>query len=321
MSGLLSVGKPQAARAVGRTEGPFKILLCAQMRRLCRELTPAALKVWLYHYARSNEGDTSHPRLDTIASGTNQNVKTVKHARKFLRVHGWLETTGWKPAHLGRGVPIEHPVFPKQASLRVQKAPLIDLSLRGQKAPGPKCPHRSRFKDLEVEEGSESAGSNHRFPLNPPKPTNALTPRTIEGKRQAAKEILLENGHDADVVEIALLRAAHLASELGKIPRLTAYFVRSGENSLGDEEELATCRRIAAQRKIDGIPMHASLQRDEWHDAAKIAFVHRSVEDADRLGRPAREIQAERLAHAAAAEPERASFAKRVRRALTGNAG
>jgi hypothetical protein len=163
MAASIHLAKFRPARASTGAREPFKILTTAEMRRLCRELTPAALKVWLYHYARSGEDDTSFPRLDTIASETNQNVKTVKHARKFLRKEGWLDTMGWRRVHSGRGVPIERAIFPAQASLKaenpasntrklkVQIAP-VSTDLKGHFVPGTKCPRRSRFKNLKYEE-------------------------------------------------------------------------------------------------------------------------------------------------------------------------
>ena len=128
----------------------------------------------------------------------------------------------------------------------------------------------------------------------------AFSPQTIEEKKLIAKTILVDGGRYSDVVEIALLRVANLATQLGKIPRLTAYFVKSVENALSDPEELSICRRIAEQRRSAGVPIDAPLERDEWHDAAKIALVRWSVEEAYRSGRPSRELQAERLAAAGA---------------------
>lgn len=145
--------------------------------------------------------------------------------------------------------------------------------------------------------------SNHRFSRKLPEPTPmiALSPRTIGEKKQVAKTILVEKGYDGDIVEIALLRVVNLANQLGKIPRLAAYFVTGVENALDDPEELATCRRIADQRRGEGVSIGAPLRPNEWHDAAKIALVHWSLEEGDRVGRPARELQAERLAAAARA--------------------
>ena len=140
--------------------------------------------------------------------------------------------------------------------------------------------------------------SNHRFSSNTQKPTSmiVLSPRTIEEKKRTAKTILVEKGFDSDVVEVALLRVANLAAAKGKNPRTPAYFIAGVERSLADEEEASVCRSIAAERRRAGVPIDAPLRPDEWHAASKIEFVHAAVEDADRLGRRASEVAAERLA-------------------------
>lgn len=289
------------ARASRTAREPFKILPVSQIRRLCGELTGPELKVWLYQFSRSGEKDTSFARLDTIARETNQNVQTVKIARKSLRDRGWSETVGWLPAHRGR-VPIERAVFPEPASLRVEKPPSVasNCGCKNHQVENP--PTEVDSKSIEVREPA----SDLRFPLisatpTPPvAPMTALSPRTLEEKRLTARSILIRNGHDSDSVEIALLRVANLAAAKKKIPRTVRYFVASVENSLADEDEAAACRSIADDRRRSGVPLDATLRPEEWHNASKVAFVHSAVEEACSLGRSSREIIAERLAAAEA---------------------
>jgi hypothetical protein len=270
---------------------PFKRIPCVDLRRLAG-LPPAPLKVFIYHLGRSGEDDTSFPRLDTIALDTNLNTQTVKRARRWLRENGWLVTTGWKPAHLGRGVPIERTAFPPQSALRVENPPSI-APLRVEKSPGGKVTPEVDSKSFEV----DGTGSDHRFSLTYPKPTTVLSPQTIKGKKQTARTILIEEcGLDPDLVDVALLRVADLARALKKSPRSVAYFVASVKNSLADPDEAEQCRSIAAERRRSGLPIDAPLRPDEWHVRSKIALIHESVEVAQRDDRDAREVQAEMIA-------------------------
>jgi len=289
MAASVLSSKPQPVHRNGK---PFKKIDCADLRRLAG-LPPAALKVWLYHHGRSGEGDTSFPRLDTIALDTNQNTQTVKRARKWLRKNGWLVTTGWKPVHLGRGVPIEQAVFPPQSALRVENPPLNASPLRVGKSPGGKPTPEVDSKTFEV----DGAGSDHRFSLSHQKPTTVLSPRTIKGMKQTARAILIaEGGFDPDLVDVALLRVADLARALKKSPRSVAYFVASVKNSLADPDEAEQCQSIATERRRSGLPIDAPLRPDEWHVRSKIALIHESVEVAQRDDRDAREVQAEMIA-------------------------
>lgn len=145
----------------------------------------------------------------------------------------------------------------------------------------------------------ETGDSDLRFPC--PTSMTALSPRTIEGKMLSAKAILIGEGHDPDLVNVALLRVADLARALKKFPRTAAYFLASAKNSLADKDEAQRCRLIAAERRRSGVALDAPLRPDEWHDASKIAFVHGAVEDAVSQNRHASELVAERLAAAAGA--------------------
>jgi hypothetical protein len=143
-------------------------------------------------------------------------------------------------------------------------------------------------------------GSDLRFSPKRPTPKTALSPKTIEGKRQTARKILIEErGFEPDLVEIASLRVADLARALKKSPRSVAYFVEGTKNSLADPDEAEQCRSIAAERLRSGVPIDAPLRPDEWHVNSRLALIHESVEVAARDGRPAREVQAEMLATAA----------------------
>lgn len=150
-----------------------------------------------------------------------------------------------------------------------------------------------------VQESGGREASNHRFSSG--EPTIAFPAATLESKAQTAKQILVEKGHPPDVVEIALLRVANLAEAKGKNPQSVAYFVKSVESNLDDEGEFAACRKIAADRRSSGVPLGAPLQVNEWHAAAKIAFVHSAVEEGARSGRRASTVAAERLAAAGGA--------------------
>jgi hypothetical protein len=156
--------------------------------------------------------------------------------------------------------------------------------------------HESGTRKEEVEGG----GSDLRFSLNCPTPMTVLSPRTIDGKRQTARTILIgEGGFESDQVDIALLRVADLARALKKSPRSVAYFVQSAKNSLADPDEAEQCRSIAAERRRSGVRIDAPLRPDEWHVKSRIALICESVEVAAHLDRPVREVQAEMLAAAA----------------------
>ena len=186
-----------------------------------------------------------------------------------------------------------------------ERAMNIAAFLRGEALTATEVQHSEPKSNVTVDTtdlqtDKRKSGSDLRFSTNCPTPMTALSPRTIEAKRQTARSILIrEGGYEPDMVDVALLRVEDLARALNKTPRSVAYFVASVKNSLADEDETELCRFIATERRRSDVPIDAPLRPDEWHAASKIAFVHAVVEDASRLGRPAREIGAERLAAAA----------------------
>lgn len=133
------------------------------------------------------------------------------------------------------------------------------------------------------------------------KPMTALSPRTLADKKERAKRILVEDGHDPDLVEIVLSRIDVLRASVKTVPRVVSYFVVAAENSLADPDELAMCRSIVAERRRAGIAIDAPLRPEECSDAAKVKFLHAAVEDSDCLGRRPAEIMAERMAAAGVA--------------------
>jgi hypothetical protein len=68
----------------------FKKLYCDLRTRIFRELSGAELKVWLYHYLRSNGGDVSRPGIKLISADTGLTRETVINARSGLIAREWL---------------------------------------------------------------------------------------------------------------------------------------------------------------------------------------------------------------------------------------
>ena len=293
---------PAPISANGKPREPFKTLTAANMRRLCQELSPAALKVWLYHFSRSGPADTSFAKLETIASGTDQNVQTVKLARKRLVKTRWLTKAGRQRLGGRLSVPIFRCTIPQRPGpRRVEIPPFVEPTVGGISTPARWVENPPAEVDSKVFE--VDGASDHRFSPNCPTPMTALSPRTIEGKRQTARTILIsEGGFDPDLVDVALLRVADLARALKKSPRSVAYFVEGAKHSLADPDEEEQCRSIAADRRRSGVPIDAPLRPDEWHVTSRLALIHESVEVAARLNRPAREVQAEMIAAAGSGE-------------------
>jgi hypothetical protein len=286
-------------RSNGNRRESFKQIDCADLRRLCQELSPSGLKVWLYHFSRSGPAGTSFAKLETIAEGTGQNLQTVKLSRKQLVETKWLVKKGHQRLGGRLSVPIFLCAFPppqRPGPRRVEFPPTVSSTEGGISTPArwvENPPAEVDFKIFEV----DGTGSDHRFSLNYPKPTTALPPQTIKGKKQTARTVLIEEyGLDSDLVDVALLRVADLARALKKSPHSVAYFIASVKNSLADPDEAEQCRSIAAERRRSGLPIDAPLRPDEWHVRSRIALIHESVEVGVRDGRDAREVQAEMIA-------------------------
>ena len=268
--------KPQPVRA---NTPAFKKLECVEIRRLCRELPPAAFKVWWCHYGHSGADDTSCLRLSTIARETNQNVSTVKNAREFLRDRGWLVTTGWKRIHMGRGLPIELATVPRQASLRVEKPP---LKLKVEKPPGGKSTPRSRFKKHEVEEtvlvevgsakrtaedksssSSEKADDDSRLRLD----WNS-TEEKIEQHKHSAKAELMKRGLSEYETDAALQLITERSDRAGSVPSSANFFVASVLSALEDHRDKKEISRRAA-RRAKFMPGAELLARDLERESKK----------------------------------------------------
>ena len=110
---------------------PFKQIACANIGRLCLELSPAAFKVWMFHLSLTNRGDSSYAKLETIAAGTGLHSYTVKIARGWLRANGWLELVRHRKFG-SASLPELRCVLPGP---RVQKTPPVGSSTV-QKTPG-----------------------------------------------------------------------------------------------------------------------------------------------------------------------------------------
>jgi hypothetical protein len=246
---------------------PFKQLTVSKIRRLCRELSPSALKVWLYHYSLSGKGDTSFPRLDTIARATNQNVQTVMRARKFLRDGRWLVTTGWRRvARLGRGVPIELATFPAQAQLKVENPP---LTLSVEKPPVEKSTIRSRFKTPEVHSlgfgsaeklESDKSSSEVRDDDSALRPDwDSIEPK-IQQRIEEAKNILLRKGWDPHFVGAALAVIEERSDYSGTVPSSANYFLAAVSAAMADPRDKAEITKRAA-RRARVMPSDSELRR------------------------------------------------------------
>lgn len=110
---------------------PFKQISVVDVRRLCRDLPPPALKVWLYHLSLSGPADVSYAKLGTVAAATGLHETTVKSSRNWLRVNGWFENVGHRS--FGRvSLPVFRCVFPGP---KAQFAPSVGSASRAQNAP------------------------------------------------------------------------------------------------------------------------------------------------------------------------------------------
>ena len=148
-------------RAAGSSTLPFKQIDCADIRRLCLELSPAALKVWMYHWGLTNRNDSSYAKLERIAAETGLHLFTVKIARGWLRDNGWLDLVGYKKFG-GKRLPelrcvVPGPMVQKPPSsglARVQKPPSLG-SRRLKKTPWSRVQKPPTEVDLNLEVDKE----------------------------------------------------------------------------------------------------------------------------------------------------------------------
>jgi hypothetical protein len=123
--------QPHAGEQGPAAAEPFKQIACANIGRLCLELSPPALKVWMFHLSLTNKDDSSYAKLEKIAAGTGLHSFTVKIARSWLRENGWLELVRYRKFG-SASLPELRCVVPGP---RVQKTPSLGSGMV-QKAPG-----------------------------------------------------------------------------------------------------------------------------------------------------------------------------------------
>jgi hypothetical protein len=263
--------------ANGKSSEPFKILTAANMRRLCQELTPAALKVWLFHLARSGPTDASFPKLETVACGTDQSLKTVKSARRWLHENGWLLETSRKRFIGCLFVPVFRCTFPPAPGPRkVENPPTVDSSDEGQKLPlvarGKNCPTEVDSKVFEVNAGSgvqsaeklESDRSSssrkgddegQKLPLVA-RSKNCPTEsdwEAIELKIQQcieeAKALLLRKGWDPHLASAALQLIEERSDHSGTIPKSAKYFIVAIDTAMADPRDKAEIFKRAGREQ------------------------------------------------------------------------
>lgn len=295
----MNTTQPKHSHSAGaplKMPAPFKQITTANLKRLCLELPPAALKVFLYYLSLTGKPETSFARNETVATATDLNLETAKKAKKWLVDRGWLVKCGLKKLHGRLTLPIFRCTIPQHVTVGGKSTHRQDDA--GRKIPpgtvGGKSTHRSICKDFEVD-----AASGRRF-SNSGEPTTAPDPAPMLAKQmQIARNILVREDHlDPDLVTIALLRVADLNRALKtRVRSPKAHFVKSVRNNiLGDEDEKKKCQFICEERRRSGVPMNAPLRPDEWPDKSKIVLIHESVEVAARDGRRATEVRDEMLA-------------------------
>ena len=175
---LESTARPRPPIRANGKRPAFKQIDCVDLRRLAG-LPPSALKVWLYHYGRSGEDGTSFAALKTIASDTNQNLETVKLARKWLRSNGWVIDEG---GHRTGG----------RASVRVIRCLIPLENPRPRVVFPPSVVSRPRA-DFPTSENPPTEVDSKPFEVQPPLPP---------AKRGGQQNILIQQGHD--LIEIVL---------------------------------------------------------------------------------------------------------------------
>ena len=300
----IELARPRQERLFQANADPnkaFKILTAAKIRRLCSELTPAALKVWLYHFGRSNKQDTSYPNLETIAVETNQNIQTVKHARKWLRENGWLVTEGRRRA--GQfSASVERCAFPHAPRVvfpPVEKGPQVEK-------PSTVFPPTevdstifevgdadSPVEVLEIgKQGGRGESSSPAPAAQKSDDDSALRPDfdSIESRIQKhmynAKKMLLKRGHVEHFVDAALQYIVERSDYSGTVPSSSNYFITAFENALADPSDRDKITRRAELRARVMLTGSELLARaDELQHEAKSSGC--SIKDVLEAKRPA----------------------------------
>lgn len=222
----------------GKSREPFKTLTAANIRRLCRELSPAALKVWLYHFSRSGRADTSFPKLETIASGTDLNLQTVKLARRQLVETRWLVKVGQERLGVRLSVPVFRCAIPQRPGPRwVENPPSVKPTLGGNSTPA-------------------------RWVENPPTGVDSEFEVDVENRRRLNAEILTDDDKLSNLLlekfkncpEYPGLTREHIAFAIVKIrgraktpPGSLAYWLIAVGNFLRDfkQEDAAHSKSLA----------------------------------------------------------------------------
>jgi hypothetical protein len=239
-SGIRGSRRTPLLCASAKSGEPFKMLEASKIRRLCKELHPAPLKVWLYHYARSGRDDSSFPRLETIASDTDQNVQTVKLARKWLRDNGWLITTGQMRVGGQFSVPIERAEFP-EPSPRVDFPPTVPAPPRVEKPAAVNPP-------VEV----DSDFSEVQSPPNPPLARGAAQIAIIQLGREVIEVTLHDKQGKSRLRRFWTRRRAE--SYIGA----QAFEVADRLKSLGFDAQIRAPRNDLAVRNPEVLAAHAA---------------------------------------------------------------
>jgi hypothetical protein len=262
----------------GPPKRPFKKFYCDWRSRIFRELTGAALKVWMYHYLRSNGGDESRPGIDLICEETGLARTAVVHVRRALRAAGWLVPVEGKskfkaktlravvPEGLCSTTPIgsAHPRYvkgnkPVNSRCSPGNSPrLCERQSRSATAGGVCSTTFEGSRSTASEVDSKEVGSTEGE-----KTTHDAASRQQDGAKQqaggfpfnpfdeakrepedilftAAKVLVRKYGEDG--INLAMYIAAHCINGTGRWPETTAYYKTSADGYLPDGDDVEFVR-------------------------------------------------------------------------------
>jgi DnaA-like protein len=300
--------QPRAGEQGQAAEPPYKQIECEELRRLCLELSPAALKVWMFHLSLSHKGDSSYAKVETIAAGTGLHPYTVKIARGWLRANGWLELVTRRKFG-SASLPELRCVLPgprvqktpslssgrlkktpwarvqKTTGARVQKTTTeVDVSLEVDKTPEVQL----RFPTMETavlpfvtekrESDKSSSSSGKADDDSLPRPDREAPEPKIQEPIEKAKTILLREDWDPHLASAALQLIEERAGYSGTTPSSENYFIVAFVAAMANRRDKAEIiKRAERLRRV--------MPSDE---------LHRTVSDLTReskaSGRPIREI-------------------------------
>lgn len=236
-----------------RFREPFKTLTVTGIRRLCQELTPAALKVWLYQYSLTGSADTSWAKLQTVALATNQNLQTVKLARKQLVEQKFLVKRGRQRLGERLSVPIFWCVIPqKPGPRRVENPPTVGATKGGNSTLARWVeipPSEVDSKVFEVDESEISSSSGKRDDDLFLRPHWGTLEPKIQKRIEEAKALLLRKGWDADSASAALQLIEERSDRSGTIPSSPQYFTAAADAAMADPRDRAEITKRAERRR------------------------------------------------------------------------